>query len=358
MNQTALVSPSPSASSAPIVKPADTSRDWLSMDQAVLLTIFVIAMVILLFLAVVWVYWSHKHEVPNDDADALYFQWEAEADDDGAGEAEPPALPELEEEEDELWLPDPYYYPEDYTGEGSDAPPDEDDEEDNLELVEWTGNRGETRLTRIAQGAGERGTHLSRIALCVRGVHGVCRVRARCVVCACADSYCNVRRVRSDVDKAPAGLHESHVPDGSETEAKRVDTLGDVGGQEEGTAGQGVDQHPKPELFEAWPGVRWWRKKRGGVESEGCGKLFFLNITYFISTRPRSPLLRLGRDQQGEEGINEKNVALTSKQALLYVSSGFVFTYTTSFSSSSSMWSVSSTEFMNRSTSFVLGRWR
>lgn len=159
VNQTALVSPSPSASSAPIVKPADTSRDWLSMDQAVLLTIFVIAMVILLFLAVVWVYWSHKHEVPNDDADALYFQWEAEADDDGAGEAEPPALPELEEEEDELWLPDPYYYPEDYTGEGSDAPPDEDDEEDNLELVEWTGNRGETRLTRIAQGAGERGVY-------------------------------------------------------------------------------------------------------------------------------------------------------------------------------------------------------
>lgn len=170
VNQTAFVSPSPSASSAPIIKPADTSRDWLSMDQAVLLTIFVIAMVILLSLAVVWVYWSYKHEVPNDDADALYFQWEAEANDDGAGEAEPPALPELEEEEDELWLPDPYYYPEDYTGEGSDAPPDEDDEEDNLELVEWTGNRGETRLTRIAQGAGERGICASLALRCVCGV--------------------------------------------------------------------------------------------------------------------------------------------------------------------------------------------
>ena len=161
LNQSALVSPSPSPSAAPI-NAADTGGDWLPIDQAVLLTIFVIVMAILLFLAVVWVYWRHKHEISSDDeSDALYYRWEAEAEDEGQAEPEQPVVLE---EEDEVWATEAYgYYPEDHpagadgTDDHQQLPPEEDDEEDSLELVEWTGNRGETRLTRIAQGAGERG---------------------------------------------------------------------------------------------------------------------------------------------------------------------------------------------------------
>jgi cbb3-type cytochrome oxidase subunit 3 len=163
LNRDLLASPSPSPSPREPIRPADTSRDWLAIDQAVLLTIFVIVMGILLFLAVVWVYWRRKHEVVDED-DSLYSKWEAEVEDESPTEPVPPAIAELEEEEDELWLPEPYHYGE--HSDGSDAPPDEEDEEDNLELVEWTGNRGETRLTRIAQGAGERGTFSLRGVVC------------------------------------------------------------------------------------------------------------------------------------------------------------------------------------------------
>lgn len=154
-------------------------------------------------------YWRRKHETTNeDDLDAFLLSWEAEAEEEPA-EPEPVPIPELEEE-DEYWAYEPAYEPAPYSP-GAQAesgepqseqpedqpPPEEDDEDDNLELMEWTGNRGETRLTRIARGAGERGKPSSSLLVSQQLTHRLHRF------------------VWSDVYEARARIHKYDVPDGT-----------------------------------------------------------------------------------------------------------------------------------------------
>lgn len=135
---------------------------WLPQDQQILLTIFGAVMIVIVFMAAALFF---RGRSPHSNS--LQADYQAEV----AGVLASPtwqatkpsyvAVPVGLEEEDleegtEEGYGRPYHKP-GIEKDLIDAKLEEDEE--NMELVEWTGDRGQTRLARIARGAGERGVY-------------------------------------------------------------------------------------------------------------------------------------------------------------------------------------------------------